>query len=104
MTKRSPSFWIMVGVVLVCIAILVRAQQPQPLKLNPEASKAMLELFQATETENARHDAAIKDIASREVLILKGAGIPQSEWDRRMKADADGIIVFQPRPSPSPTP
>jgi hypothetical protein len=85
------------------IFIESHAQQPKPetiYKLNPEASKAMAALFQDMQTEADRHAVEVKRISDLEAAIMKGAGIPQSEWDKRQfKVEADGTLSFVPKPA-----
>lgn len=106
--KRRRTTWILLIAAIVVAFVIAQAQQPKPepviYKLNPEASKAMTALFQEMATENARHEAEVKRINDLEAAMMKGAGIPRSEWDRPIQSDNNGILVFLPKPSSSPTP
>jgi hypothetical protein len=102
MKPGKPTLFIF-ALIIGSFALYAHAQQPKPetvYKLNPEASKAMAALFQDMQTEADRHAVEVKRISDLEAAIMKGAGIPQSEWDKRQfKVEADGTLSFVPKPA-----
>jgi hypothetical protein len=81
------------------------AEKPVTYVLNPEAAKLMKALFQDAANEDARHKAELQRINDLQAALMKGAGIPESEWSKRVfKLEPDGSMSFVPKPEPSPKP
>lgn len=94
-------------IIVLTIAVVAQTPTSTPVvyRLNPEASKAFLEVEGAMQAENRRHDAEMKRLAQLQLALLLGGerGVPPEARGNCLN-EKEIVVCAIPAPSPAPSP